>query len=71
MEEIYLGGEKLSKVGMDRVAGDHMGMLATVMNGIALRDALERETNIKTRLMSAISMSGQLSTMMSDEQPWC
>ena len=50
-------GEKLSKVGMDRVAGDHMGMLATVMNGIALRDALER-ANIKTRLMSAISMSG-------------
>ncbi len=35
-------GEKLSQAGMDRVAGDHMGMLATVMNGIALRDALER-----------------------------
>ena len=34
-------GEKLSQAGMDRVAGDHMGMLATVMNGIALRDALE------------------------------
>ena len=50
-------GEKLSKAGMDRVAGDHMGMLATVMNGIALRDALER-ANIQTRLMSAISMSG-------------
>ena len=28
-------GEKLNKAGMDRVAGDHMGMLATVMNGIA------------------------------------
>ena len=42
---------------MDRVAGDHMGMLATVMNGIALRDALER-AGIKTRVMSAISMSG-------------
>ena len=50
-------GEKLNKAGMDRVAGDHMGMLATVMNGIALRDALER-AGIKTRLMSAISMSG-------------
>ena len=50
-------GEKLSKAGMDRVAGDHMGMLATVMNGIALRDALER-AGIKTRVMSAISMSG-------------
>ena len=32
-------GEKLNKAGMDRVAGDHMGMLATVMNGIAFRDA--------------------------------
>tara|TARA_Y100000590_G_scaffold410585_1_gene503786 strand:- start:471 stop:1184 length:714 start_codon:yes stop_codon:yes gene_type:complete len=50
-------GEKLSDAGMDRVAGDHMGMLATVMNGIALRDALER-TGIKTRVMSAISISG-------------
>ena len=50
-------GEKLNKAGMDRVAGDHMGMLATVMNGIALRDALER-AGIKTRVMSALSMSG-------------
>ena len=50
-------GEKLNKAGMDRVAGDHMGMLATVMNGIALRDALER-AGIKTRVMSAITMSG-------------
>ena len=50
-------GEKLNKAGMDRVAGDHMGMLATVMNGIAFRDALER-AGIKTRVMSAISMSG-------------
>ena len=52
-------GEKLSKAGMDRVAGDHMGMLATVMNGIALRDSLER-AGIKTRVMSAISMSGMV-----------
>ena len=50
-------GEKLSKAGMDRVAGDHMGMLATVMNGIALRDALER-AEVKTRVMSAIPISG-------------
>ena len=50
-------GERLNQAGMDRVAGDHMGMLATVMNGIALRDALER-AGIKTRVMSAISMSG-------------
>jgi len=50
-------GEKLSKAGMDRVAGDRMGMLATVMNGIALRDALER-AGVKTRVMSAIPISG-------------
>ena len=50
-------GEKLNQAGMDRVAGDHMGMLATVMNGIALRDALER-AGVKTRVMSAISMTG-------------
>ena len=50
-------GEKLNKAGMDRVAGDHMGMLATVMNGIALRDALER-AKVKTRVMSAIPIPG-------------
>ena len=43
-------GEKLSQAGMDRVAGDHIGMLATVMNGIALREALER-AGVKTRVM--------------------
>jgi uridylate kinase len=42
--------------GIDRVAGDQMGMLATVMNGIALQDALERR-NIPTRVTTAISMS--------------
>lgn len=50
-------GAELQDAGLDRVAGDHMGMLATVMNGLALRDALER-SNIRTRLMSAIPMSG-------------
>ncbi len=50
-------GAALQAAGLDRVAGDHMGMLATVMNGLALRDALER-SNIRTRLMSAIPMSG-------------
>jgi uridylate kinase len=50
-------GAALQAAGLDRVAGDHMGMLATVMNGLAMRDALER-SNIKTRLMSAIPMSG-------------
>ncbi|MGB0663540.1 MAG: UMP kinase [Pontibacterium sp.] len=50
-------GEALSKAGMDRVTGDHMGMLATVMNALAMRDALEG-SNIATRVMSAIPMSG-------------
>ena len=50
-------GQELHQDGIDRVAGDHMGMLATVMNGIALRDALER-AGVKTRVMSAISMAG-------------
>ena len=52
-------GAELSKAGLDRVTGDHMGMLATVMNGLAMRDSLER-SNIRTRLMSAIPMSGIL-----------
>ncbi|MAY35969.1 UMP kinase [Litorivivens sp.] len=50
-------GAALNAAGLDRVTGDHMGMLATVMNGLALRDALER-SNIKSRVMSAIPMSG-------------
>ncbi|MCH8496965.1 MAG: UMP kinase [Marinobacter sp.] len=50
-------GAALHDAGMDRVTGDHMGMLATVMNGLAMRDALER-SNIRTRVMSAIPMSG-------------
>lgn len=50
-------GAKLHAAGMDRVTGDHMGMLATVMNALAMRDALER-ANIATHVMSAIPMSG-------------
>src|SRR4051812_47609021 len=50
-------GAALSAAGLDRVTGDHMGMLATVMNALAMRDALER-SNISCRVMSAIPMSG-------------
>ncbi len=50
-------GAALQAAGLDRVTGDHMGMLATVMNGLAMRDALER-SNIASRVMSAIPMSG-------------
>lgn len=42
--------------GMDRVQGDHMGMLATVINGLALQSALENE-GVQTRLQSAIKMN--------------
>ncbi|MGD8176965.1 UMP kinase [Marinimicrobium sp. ARAG 43.8] len=50
-------GAALSSAGLNRVTGDHMGMLATVMNALAMRDALER-SNISSRVMSAIPMSG-------------
>ena len=42
--------------GMDRATGDYIGMLATVMNGLALQDALER-ADVPTRVMSAIGMN--------------
>ena len=42
--------------GMDRVQGDHMGMLATVINGLALQSALE-DADIPTRLQSAIQIN--------------
>ncbi|GAB4181656.1 MAG: UMP kinase [Wenzhouxiangellaceae bacterium] len=48
-------GAGLAASGIDRVAGDHMGMLATIMNGLALQDALET-IGVTTRLMSAISI---------------
>ena len=50
-------GASLHEAGMERVTGDHMGMLATVMNALAMRDALER-ANIATRAMSSIQMTG-------------
>jgi uridylate kinase len=51
---IFRGVQGASK-GMDRVQGDHMGMLATMINGLALQSALENE-GLKTRLQSAIEM---------------
>jgi uridylate kinase len=41
--------------GIDRVAGDHMGLLATVINGLALQDALEKR-HVPNRLMSAVEV---------------
>ncbi|WP_281432208.1 UMP kinase [Desulfatitalea alkaliphila] len=48
-------GVKASSLGMERTSADHMGMLATVINSLALQDALEK-TGIQTRVQSAISM---------------
>lgn len=50
-------GKALSQAGVGRVTGDHMGMLATLMNALALRDALER-IDLPARIMSAIPMLG-------------
>ncbi len=49
-------GSTLSKFGFDRVSADQMGMLATVINCLAMQDALEK-LGIFTRVMSAIKMS--------------
>jgi uridylate kinase len=48
-------GLSAEKAGMDRVQADYMGMLATVINSMALQDALEK-VEIKTRLLTAIKM---------------
>ncbi len=48
-------GVQAAAAGIDKVSGDHMGMLATVINGIAFQNALENE-GVPTRLQSAIRM---------------
>ncbi len=59
---IVIGGGNIfrgvagASTGMDRVQGDHMGMLATVINGLALQSALE-DAEIPTRLQSAIKIN--------------
>lgn len=59
---IVIGGGNIFRgltgaaMGMDRVQGDHMGMLATVINGLALQSALEAQ-GIQTRLQSAIHIN--------------
>jgi uridylate kinase len=49
-------GAGLAAKGMDRVTGDHMGMLATVMNALAMQDSLERR-GAQVRVMSAIKIN--------------
>ncbi len=59
---IVIGGGNIFRglagaaTGMDRVQGDHMGMLATVINGLALQNAIEN-TGVQTRLQSAIKIN--------------
>ena len=48
-------GSQLSKLGMDRVGADYMGMLGTVINALAVQDVLERK-GVETRVMTAIRM---------------
>src|SRR5580765_2037102 len=58
---VVVGGGKIIRgvsaaaQGIDRVAADHMGLLATVINGLALQDALEKR-GVRTRLMSAVEV---------------
>jgi uridylate kinase len=49
-------GEGLARGGMDRVTGDHMGMLATVINGLAIQDAIER-IGLQARVQSALRIN--------------
>ena len=49
-------GAGLAEAGMDRVAGDHMGMLATVINALALQDAIEKR-GVNVRVMSALKIN--------------
>jgi uridylate kinase len=49
-------GEGLARSGMDRVTGDHMGMLATVMNALAIQDALE-SLDVHARVTSALEIN--------------
>jgi uridylate kinase len=51
----FFRGVAAAAMDMDRVAADHMGMLATVINAIALQDALEK-AGVPTRVMTAIQM---------------
>jgi uridylate kinase len=48
-------GAGLAQSGIDRVTGDHMGMLATLMNSLALQDAMEK-AGVDARVMSAVSV---------------
>jgi uridylate kinase len=52
-------GASLARAGLDRVTGDHMGMLATIMNALAFRDVL-RSLGARATVLSAIPMAGMV-----------
>lgn len=53
----FFRGKQLFKDGVDRITGDHMGMIATLLNALAMRDVFEKH-GITTHIMSAVSISG-------------
>lgn len=53
----FFRGAKLSEAGINRITGDYMGMLATLMNALALRDSFER-SGLPVRILSSIGMTG-------------
>lgn len=55
----FCRGVQLSEVGINRITGDHMGMVATIMNALALRDAFER-SSMSVRVLSAVAVGGMV-----------
>jgi len=55
----FCRGVELSAVGINRITGDHMGMVATIMNALALRDAFER-SGMQVRVLSSVAVSGMV-----------
>lgn len=55
----FCRGVALSEVGINRITGDHMGMVATIMNALALRDAFER-LEMSVRILSAVAVGGMV-----------
>lgn len=55
----FCRGVTLSEVGINRITGDHMGMVATIMNALALRDAFER-SEMSVRILSSVHVEGMV-----------
>lgn len=55
----FCRGVQLSEMGINRITGDHMGMVATIMNALALRDAFER-SDMSVRVLSSVAVGGMV-----------